>query len=275
MVGLKPISLALLSAGLIASLSSGCGNGSSSSSSSPFSSSAHSSSSSINSNDAGFYGDNVYFGDQKIVGEWLIDDFHHEIYSNDGTLIREVIGQYRNLYPQYGINEDGTTLTVIDEYYKYTHYTFKESDNDCFTAIKEASVYWPVKYCKYVDESVSTLNPISNAKAMENSLGFYGNNVQFGNETIIEKWGFVPIEGGDGGIFEFDESGNGTRSLHSDYAVVIPTEHFKYGISENGKELTVKYNQNDKIEIFQIVGLFEGCYKVISQEVSYKYCKME
>lgn len=300
MVGLNSKSFALFSVLLLINIfiTTGCGgsdgssNDASSSSSTSSNSSTDSSDNSSNdsslfsstssnsstdnsstNNDAGVYGENIYFGNQKIVGSWLVEGTQYETFNTDGTLVKEVCGAYRTIFPQYGISEDGMILTTIDSYNNYKRFAFKEANDNCFIAIKESTVYWPVEYCKYENESPATLDPISNSSASQNSLGYYGDDVQLGNKTVVGSWGFVPVNGGYGGILSFDKDGSGDKNLYSDYAVVIPVQYFVYGISNDGKELTIKYSKSEETETLQLIDTFEGCYLIILQGISYKLCK--
>lgn len=180
------------------------------------------------------------------------------------------MGGYRTIYPQYGISEDAQKLTVIDEFGNKWVVSFVDSNGTCINVLKESTVYWPMVLCKYVNDDVSTLNPISNLSVTQNDLGAYGENAQLGNDQIIGSWGYVPIDGGSGETLIFDENGTGVKEF---YQIAVIGRPFTYGISEDGLRLTL--DLQGETENYQITGLFEGCYHAIKNDIDYKLCKLD
>ncbi len=264
MVAIIKARLALLSAGLIFStlFIAACG---------VTNNNNDASSSATQSNDAGFYGESVHFGSNTIIGTWQIDNWQYQTYYADGTMTEELLGAFRKLYPQYGISGDGQTLTIMDESNTSVVLTFSHSDGNCFTATRDdAEIYWPVEFCEADNPYSYTLNPISNADASQNALGYFGDNVQLGNSPIIGSWGYLPIDGGTGHNLKFEQNGSGTIYAFNG-EIIGPKDTFTYGVNEDGKTLSLQLNS--QTDTYQITGLFEGCYQVLYKDNSYKLCK--
>ncbi len=224
--------------------------------------------SNLSRNDAGYYGEDVYFGGHKILGIWRTGLNYQEnnFFNIDGTMIYERGRIYRKVYPQYGVSEDGNVLNIIDENNNTEHYIYIKSNTNCFSVLKK-STQKEIQFCKY-----ETLSFIDNSLRKNTELGFFGYATLFGYERIVGSWKYIPINGAYTEIFDFKEDGSGFKRVVTIYGGKEEHIPFHYGVSQDGKELDLQM-ADDSIEIYQLVSTFEGCYKMIHQDVEYKLCK--
>lgn len=187
--------------------------------------------------------------------------------------MRERFDDFRAIYPQYGLTKDGKTLTIIDASGDKTVYSLSYSDDNCFgTLLKIYEPDWFVEFCKADDPEPYTLNPVDNSHAQKNDFGYFGPEVQLGNTPVVGYWGYVPIEGGGGHCnqIELEEDGSGL-AYGGNAEISYLCGSFLYAVSEDGRTLMLQYQY--QTDVYQIIDLFEGCYKMIFEGSEYKLCK--
>ncbi len=228
-------------------------------------------SSNVSYNDAGKYGTYVLFGDIVIAGTWIRGTGSYKTFNDNGIMYYESEEGYRHIYPEYGVNEDGTVLTTIASDNSIEHYIFVDSNESCFTAKREISPsYQPTEvYCRYEREP-ATLSQVNNSGNPANDLGFFGEGVLYGNDSIVGHWWYAPVLGGDGAGLDFSASGDGNKYLPG---VSDTGNPFEYGISEEGRTLNIHYTSDTNVNNYEITGLLEGCYQMEHDGTQYKLCK--
>jgi hypothetical protein len=226
-------------------------------------------------NSAGYYGACIRFGGNLLVGEWTnIDGYSHWLFNEDGT------GSYDNTYERYvysfGIDREGLLLSLIKNDQTINYYHYSDSNDSCIITqrvfdgelIVDATDTW----CHY-NRQAYILDDVNNSTFSKNDLGYYGDQVLWGNHSVIGSWGYALTSGGSYTFLIFDENG----SMHQESAFTtggsfipnFPTS--TYGVSSNGR-IMYAFNQS-----YEIIGLYESCYLMQNSEddLQYKLCKRD
>jgi len=229
-------------------------------------------------NSLGYYGDGVMFGSKPIIGDWEVGYpcYYHTFKSDGAVTIDYSYFEIPLLVYTYGVNADGTQLTILKSSYAPNDtkevYTIESMEANCSKVRQliyrndslEDNI--SMQFCTRLP--AATLEPISNAGETSNTLGFYGEGVKLGNELISGKW--VADGLGEQWSFEFDSNGTVFLIESNQFSYVKRLKIATYGIIEDGKMVFIGNSGNPFLEI---TGLSEGCYRANDGYNEYKLCK--
>ena len=257
-----------ISSSILSSSSNDNSSFSSSSEVASFSSqSSETTSSTPSSNNLGYFGSGVFFGDKELIGRW-----EHEIgyitFNKDGNASHDIYGSYRNIYI-YGVSTDGNVLKESNSELNY-QYTFMDSNETCITALLSGShtEEHETFLCRS-EVAAPSFEAVDNTMYTQNETGYFGDGVLFGNLPAIGTWVYVPVEGGSSTTLTLHSDGSGTLNYYPQTSGFPLGE---YGISSDGRTLSI-----NNAPAYKLIDTYEECYLMQDEKnkTLYKMCHMD
>jgi hypothetical protein len=197
-----------------------------------------------NSNEAqnayGYYGESAKFGELQLMGEWEYQDQNATDTNISTTLYFRQDGSYRAkvIAPEwvqtnhgyYGVdlNGSGITLYQLQNEKEGTIIISSSDANNCFHTQLSSNNGSIIINTSYTLCRKNNLENTLNAGNSLNNSGYYGQNVMFGDDTLVGRWSAITPEGNTSSYtFESNATAEIFKETNSTFS--------EYGVDETGE----------------------------------------
>ncbi len=197
-----------------------------------------------NSNEAqnayGYYGESAKFGKLQLMGEWEYKDQNATDTNMSTILYFRQDGSYRAkvIAPEwvqanhgyYGVDLNGSSITLYQlQNQKEGTIIISSSDaNNCFHTQLSSSNGSIIINTSYTLCRKNNLDNTLNAGNSLNNSGYYGQNVMFGDDTLVGRWSAITTEGNTSSYtFESNATAEIFKETNSTFS--------EYGVDETGE----------------------------------------